>query len=136
MCAIVVRDLQADCVSADGHGAEVGSDAGGVVILSVAVQIPLIQNDRTVRIGRCRAVQGDRVACLDRERVASFCRGPFVGIIISVVCIAHQTHVVVDADHIALRAVAIGIISRITALGIAALSPRAVDIHQLVIAAG
>ena len=62
LCAIVVRDLQADCVSADGHGAEVGSDAGGVVILSVAVQIPLIQNDRTVCIGRRRAVQSDRIA--------------------------------------------------------------------------
>ena len=47
---------------------------------------------------------------------------------------ANAAHVIVDRNHIALGAVAVRVVVRVSVLGVASLRARAVNVHQLVVA--
>ena len=59
---VVVRNAETDGEDAHGGGRVVGRGAGGVVVLPVVVQVPLVEDDRAIRVGRAGSVECDRVA--------------------------------------------------------------------------
>ena len=92
-----------------------------VVDIQVVQVLKLIDHDR---FGSGRLVGGGCAGLGLSGGVALRCRGAGY-------CIPHAAGVVVDAHHVALRAVAGGVIRRAAGLGIAALRARAVHVQQL-----
>lgn len=98
-----------------------------VVVLAVVVQVPIVLDDRAVWVAGDRAVQRDLAALLAGVGPAGLSRGwdvrPFARI-------TDEPDIVVDANDVALGAVAVGSVGRVAGFGFAALGARAVDIHK------
>ena len=75
---VVIGNLEADGEGPGRRSGEARRGAGGVVVLAIVVQVPLVERDRAVRVGRGRAVERDRRVDVTRVGAAGLGRGRLV----------------------------------------------------------
>ena len=125
--SLVVGDAQAHGERSHGGSRVVGRGAGGVVVLAVGVEVPLVQRDCAVRVGRGGAVQCDGVARLSRVGSAGLGRGRVV--LAGRISIPYQADIVEDSLHVALGTWADHrVTGRVAILRVAALAAGAVNV--------